>query len=55
MAAIADKDKKCRSIERMIAEGRGVTESCRVFGLSEKTFYRWRSERSTAQVTAGRK
>ncbi|WP_156313580.1 MULTISPECIES: helix-turn-helix domain-containing protein [Erythrobacteraceae] len=48
MAAIADKDRKCRSIGRMIAEGRGVTESCRVFGISEKTYYRWRNEQAAA-------
>lgn len=42
MAAIPDKDAKCREIERMIAEGKGVTESCREFGISEKTLHRWR-------------
>lgn len=42
MMVIDDKDAKCRAIEDMIAQGRGVTESCRVFGISEKTLYRWR-------------
>ncbi len=42
MAAIPDKDAKCRAIEKMIAAGKGVTESCREFGISEKTLYRWR-------------
>ena len=44
MAQIEDKDEKCRQIERMITEGKGVTESCREFGISEKTLYRWRKE-----------
>ncbi len=42
MTAIPDKDAKCRAIEDMIAAGKGVTESCREFGISEKTLYRWR-------------
>jgi transposase-like protein len=46
MAPIADKDRKCRAIARMIAEGGGVTESCRIFGISEKTYYRWRAEQA---------
>lgn len=42
MAQIEDKHAKCQQIERMIAAGKGVTESCREFGISEKTLYRWR-------------
>lgn len=44
MAVTPDKDAKCREIERLIASGRGVCESCREIGISEKTFYRWRKE-----------
>lgn len=42
MAAIPDKDARCRAIERLIESGKGVCESCREIGISEKTFYRWR-------------
>ncbi|MFZ1743364.1 MAG: helix-turn-helix domain-containing protein [Pontixanthobacter sp.] len=42
MTAIADKDEKCREIERLIGSGHGVCEACREIGISEKTFYRWR-------------
>ena len=42
MAVIVDKDRKCREIERLIASGRGVCESCRELRVSEKTFHRWR-------------
>ncbi|GAA0272313.1 hypothetical protein GCM10009127_10800 [Alteraurantiacibacter aestuarii] len=42
MARIENKDQKCQQIERMIAAGKGVTEACREFGISEKTLYRWR-------------
>jgi transposase-like protein len=48
MTAIPDKDAKCRRIEAMIAEGMGVTESCREVGISEKTFYRWRKAKADA-------
>ena len=46
MVAIPDKDAKCRRIEALIASGRGVCESCREIGISEKTFYRWRKARA---------
>lgn len=46
MTAIQDKDEKCRRIERLIESGKGVCESCREVGISEKTFYRWRKARS---------
>lgn len=46
MNAIVDKDAKCRRIEVLLSEGRGVCESCREVGISEKTFYRWRKSRS---------
>ena len=46
MAAIVDKDAKCRRIEELIASGKGVCESCREVGVSEKTFYRWRKAQS---------
>ena len=42
MTQIPDKDAKCRKTEALIASGRGVCESCREVGISEKTFYRWR-------------
>ncbi|MEN7536148.1 helix-turn-helix domain-containing protein [Aurantiacibacter flavus] len=42
MAAIPDKDERCRAIERLITAGGGVCASCREMGVSEKTFYRWR-------------
>jgi len=49
MAAIDNKDAKCRRIERMIADGMGVTESCRLIGISEKTLHRWRKEQAEAE------
>ena len=45
MPRIPDKDAHCRRIAALIAAGRGVCESCREIGISEKTFYRWRAER----------
>lgn len=48
MAAIPDKDAKCRAIEKLIAAGKGVTESCREYGVSEKTLYRWRAAQKDA-------
>ena len=42
MVAIRDKDRKCREIAALIASGKGVCESCREIGVSEKTFGRWR-------------
>lgn len=42
MALVENKDEKCRAIQRLIASGMGVCESCREIGVSEKTFYRWR-------------
>ncbi|MXP28869.1 helix-turn-helix domain-containing protein [Porphyrobacter algicida] len=45
MIVIPDKDSRCLEIERLIAAGRGVCESCREIGISEKTFYRWRKQR----------
>lgn len=42
MTAIPDKDEKCRAVERLIASGRGVCESCRSVGISERTLARWR-------------
>ena len=48
MVAIPDKDRKCREIARLIASGEGVTASCREFGVSEKTFYRWRKDQGAA-------
>ncbi len=53
MASIADKDRKCRAIERLISNGRGVTESCREYGISEKTLYRWRSAQQVAEREPG--
>ena len=49
MAAIVDKEGKCRRIERLIGSGRGVCESCREQGVSEKTFYRWRKARDASR------
>jgi len=47
MAPIPDKDARCRRIETLIAAGKGVCESCREAGISEKTFYRWRAARQS--------
>ena len=44
MHAIPDKDARCRRIEALVASGKGVCESCRDVGISEKTFYRWRKK-----------
>lgn len=46
MPAIPDKDARCREIEALIASGKGVCESCREIGISEKTYYRWRKART---------
>jgi len=46
LSAIENKDERCRLIERLIASGKGVCESCREVGISEKTFYRWRKTRT---------
>ena len=46
MTRVADKDERCKEIERLIATGLGVCESCREIGISEKTFYRWRRARA---------
>ena len=43
MGRIVDKEAHCQRI----ASGRGVCESCREIGISEKTFYRWRAERQS--------
>lgn len=48
MTVIADKDQKCRRIEWLIKDGFGVCESCREVGVSEKTFYRWRTAQKQA-------
>ncbi len=42
MGLIPDKDERCRRIEYFDASGKGVCESCRLVGISEKTFYRWK-------------
>ena len=44
MALIENKDEKCMAILKLIEEGKGVCESCREIGVSEKTFYRWRRD-----------
>ena len=43
MPRIVDKEAKCRRIEALIAEGRGVVESCRLVGVSDRTFNYWRA------------
>lgn len=45
MALIPDKDERCEGILKLIKSGKGVCESCRQMGVSEKTFYRWRNAR----------
>jgi putative transposase len=47
MAAIPDKDQRCLRILQLVDEGKGVCESCREVGVSEKTFYRWRRGRES--------
>ena len=47
MARIVDKEARCQRISALVASGRGVCESCREIGISEKTFYRWRAERQS--------
>ncbi len=51
MPAIEKKDEKCRLIETLIASGKGVCESCREVGISEKTFYCWRKAQSNSTST----
>ena len=46
MPPIPGKEGRCLEIEMLIAAGRGVCESCREAGISEKTFYRWRKARA---------
>lgn len=50
MTAIVDKEAKCLRISKMVADGRGVVESCREIGMSEKTFQRWRRARNEART-----
>lgn len=50
MVAIPDKHARCLRIEQLIASGRGVCESCREAGISEKTFYRWRKAQAEAEA-----
>lgn len=53
MTIITDKHEKCRRIEWLIKDGFGVCESCREIGVSEKTFYRWRTaQKQLAQTQA---
>ena len=49
MARIVDKEARCQRIAALVASGRGVCESCREIGISEKTFYRWRKARAEKQ------
>ncbi|GGC32429.1 hypothetical protein GCM10011371_19810 [Novosphingobium marinum] len=49
MNAIPDKQEKCRRIVRLVAGGKGVVESCREVGISEKTFYRWRKSQDAGR------
>ncbi len=44
-----------RQDEVELAEGRTVGEICRVFGMSEATFYRWRSEYGGLKVDQARR
>ncbi|MCB2089037.1 MAG: transposase [Sphingomonadaceae bacterium] len=44
MVAIPQKQEKLARIIELIAGGKGVTESCREVGVSEKTYYRWKRE-----------
>ncbi|WP_226631794.1 hypothetical protein [Novosphingobium profundi] len=47
MTAIPDKEARCQAILALIAQGKGVVESCReIGGISEKTFQRWRKSRA---------
>jgi len=46
MAVIPDKELKCQRIAKMIASGKGVCESCREMGISEKTYYRWKKKKA---------
>lgn len=51
MTAIPDKNARCHTILALIAQGKGVVESCReVGGISEKTFQRWRKAREEASA-----
>lgn len=52
MPAIANKGEKCRQIEALIVGGKGVCESCREVGVSEKTFHRWRKAQSDSTSAA---
>lgn len=54
MRRIADKEQKCLQIEALIGQGRGVVESCREVGMSEKTFQRWRKARLQCPIQTGR-
>lgn len=52
MTVIPDKEAKCLAIAARVAQGEGVVATCREYGLSEKTFQRWRKARSDEQVEA---
>lgn len=42
---VPDKDRRCREVLALIESGKGVCESCREVGVSEKTFYRWKNRK----------
>jgi len=52
MIAIPDKEAKCLAIAARVESGEGVVATCREYGLSEKTFQRWRKARSEGRCAA---
>lgn len=49
---IVDRDGRCRQIAELISSGKSVCESCRMIGISEKTFYRWKRETIARETEA---
>ncbi len=51
MTVLRDKEERCCAVEKLIATGKGVIESCREVGISESAFQRWK--RAQRQVGGG--
>jgi len=46
---------KLREAEVGLAGGRGISEMCRVLGVTEQTYYRWRNEYGGLKVDQARR
>jgi len=46
---------KLREAEVLLGQGKSVKEACRVLGISEQTYYRWRKEYGGLNTTQAKK